>query len=122
MQQKKKTLVVGASEKPHRYSNKAIRKLLRYGHEVVPLAPRDGQVAGVPFVTGFPKIEDVHTVTLYIGPARQPAYYDYLIALKPKRIIFNPGTENPVLLQKAQENGIETIENCTLVMLETLLF
>jgi hypothetical protein len=122
MQQKKKTLVVGASEKPHRYSNKAIRKLLRYGHEVVPLAPRNGQVAGVPFVTGFPKIEDVHTVTLYIGPARQPAYYDYLIALKPKRIIFNPGTENPVLLQKAQENGIETIENCTLVMLETLLF
>lgn len=122
MQQKKKTLVVGASEKPHRYSNKAIRKLLRYGHEVVPLAPRNGQVAGVPFVTGFPKIEDVHTVTLYIGPARQSAYYDYLIALKPKRIIFNPGTENPVLLQKAQENGIETIENCTLVMLETLLF
>ncbi len=118
----KKTLVVGASEKPHRYSNKAIRKLLRYGHEVVPLAPRQGQVNGVSFVTGYPTIKNIHTVTLYIGPARQPSYYDYLLALKPKRIIFNPGTENDEFLQKAKEQGIETIENCTLVMLETGVF
>jgi len=122
MQQKKKTLVVGASEKPYRYANKAIRRLLRYGHEVVPLAPRAGQVAGIPFMTGFPEIKDVHTVTLYISPARQPDYYDYLISLKPKRIIFNPGTENPELLKKARENGIETVENCTLVMLVTQRF
>ncbi len=122
MQLTKKTLVVGASEKPHRYANKAIRKLLRYGHEVVPLAPRTGQIDGVPFVTGYPEVKDVHTITLYIGPARQPAFYDYLLALKPNRIIFNPGTENDIFLQKAEEQGIETIENCTLVMLETGMF
>jgi len=90
MQQTKKTLVVGASEKSYRYSNKAIRKLLLYGHGVVPLAPRTGQVAGVSFVTGYPEVKDIHTITLYIGPARQAAFYDYLLSLKPKRIIFNP--------------------------------
>jgi len=122
MQQTKKTLVVGASEKSHRYSNKAIRKLLRYGHEVVSLAPRPGQVAGVPFVTGYPEVKDIHTITLYIGPARQAVFYDYLLSLKPKRIIFNPGTENDLFLQKAEEQGIETIQDCTLVMLETGVF
>jgi len=122
MQQPKKTLVVGASVKPHRYSNKAIRKLLRYGHEVVPLARRPGQVAGVPFVTGFPEVEDIHTITLYVGPGRQTTIYDYLLSLKPKRIIFNPGTENDVFLQKAQEQGVETIQDCTLIMLETGVF
>jgi predicted CoA-binding protein len=118
----KKTLVLGASEKAHRYSNKAIRKLLRYGHEVVPLAPRPGQVDGVNFVTGYPALKDIHTVTLYIGPARQTDFYDYLLALNPRRIIFNPGTENRLFLEKAKEQGIETIENCTLVMLETGVF
>ena len=122
MQQSRKTLVVGASEKPHRYANKAIRKLLRYGHEVVPLAPRSGQVAGVPFVTGFPEVKDVHTITLYIGPARQTAFYDYLLALKPDRIIFNPGTENDIFQQKAKAQGVEIIQDCTLVMLETGVF
>ncbi len=122
MQQSKKILVVGASEKPLRYSNKAIRKLLRYGYEVVPLASRPGQVAGISFVTGYPELKDIHTITLYIGPTRQSAFYEYLLSLKPKRIIFNPGTENDVFLQKAQEQGVETIQNCTLVMLETGVF
>ncbi|VAW30073.1 Predicted CoA-binding domain COG1832 [hydrothermal vent metagenome] len=122
MQQSKRTLVVGASEKPHRYANKAIRKLLRYGYEVVPMASRSGQVAGVPFVTGFPELENIHTITLYIGPARQPAYYDYLLSLKPQRIIFNPGTENNIFLQKAQQQGVKTIQDCTLIMLDTGVF
>ncbi len=122
MQQPKKTLVVGASEKPQRYANKAIRKLLNYGYEVVPLAPRPGQVAGVSFVTGFPEVKGIHTITLYIGPARQTAFYDYLLSLKPQRIIFNPGTENQAFLQKAQEQGVETVQDCTLVMLETGMF
>ncbi len=122
MQQSRKTLVVGASEKSHRYSNKAIRKLLRYNHEVVPLAPRPGQVAGVPFVTGYPEIEDIHTITLYIGPSRQAVFYDYLLALKPNRIIFNPGTENDIFLQKAKAQGVETIQDCTLIMLESGVF
>jgi predicted CoA-binding protein len=114
--------VVGASEKPHRYANKAIRKLSRYGHEVIPLAPRPGQVHGIQFVTGNPPVSDIHTITLYVGPQRQSALHDYLLSLKPKRIIFNPGTENEAFRQKAQEQGIETIENCTLVMLETGMF
>ncbi len=122
MQQSKKTLVVGASENPQRYSNKAIRKLLHYGYEVVPLAPRPGQVAGVPFVTGYPEVKDIHTITLYIGPARQAVLYDYLLSLKPKRIIFNPGTENDLFLQKTQKQGIETIQDCTLIMLDTGVF
>jgi len=122
MSDPKRTLVVGASEKPHRYSNKAIRKLLRYGHEVIPLAQRPGQVHGVPFVTGNPPVEDIHTITLYIGTNRQSELHDYLLSLKPKRIIFNPGTENETFRQRAQHQGIETIENCTLVMLETGVF
>ncbi len=122
MQQLKKTLVVGASEKSHRYSNKAIRKLLRYGHEVVPLASRSGQVAGIPFVTGHPEVKNIHTITLYISPTLQPAFYNYLLALKPSRIIFNPGTENVRFLQKAKAQGIETVQDCTLVMLETGVF
>ncbi len=122
MPEQKRTLVVGASEKPHRYSNKAIRKLLRYGHEVVPLAPRPGQVHGVPFVTGKPPVEDIHTITLYVGPARLTDMHDYLLSLNPKRIIFNPGTENEPFRQRAEQQGIETVENCTLVMLETGMF
>jgi len=122
MSDSKRTLVVGASEKPHRYSNKAIRKLLRYGHEVIPLAPRPGQVHGIPFVTGNPPVEDIHTITLYVGPSRLTDMQDYLLSLNPKRIIFNPGTENEPFRQQAQQQGIETVENCTLVMLETGMF
>ncbi len=122
MTKPKRTLVVGASEKPHRYSNKAIRKLLRYGHEVVPLAPRPGQVHGVPFITGNPPVEGIHTITLYVGPTRMTEMHDYLLSLNPKRIIFNPGTENELFRQRAEKQGIETVENCTLVMLETGVF
>jgi len=81
-----------------------------------------GQVAGVPFVTGYPELKDIHTITLYIGPARQSVFYEYLLSLKPKRIIFNPGTENDAFLQKAREQGVEIIQDCTLVMLETGVF
>ncbi len=122
MTEQKRTLVVGASEKPHRYSNKAIHKLLRYGHEVVPLAPRPGKVDGVSFVTGKPSVKDIHTITLYVGSARQTDLHDYFLSLNPKRIIFNPGTENEPFRRRAQQQGIETVENCTLVMLETGLF
>jgi len=117
-----KTLVIGASEKPERYSNKAIRKLISYGHQVVPLAPRAGQVEGMPFETGFPELEDIDTITLYIGPARQKAYYTYLLELKPRRIIFNPGTENQELELLATQHGIETITDCTLVLLDNGMY
>lgn len=122
MSDSKLTLVIGASEKPERFSNKAIRRLRKYGHSVEAIGLRPGQVEVVSFRTGFPELKGIDTVTLYVGPARQPQYYDYLLGLKPKRIIFNPGTENPEFFRKAKEQGIEPVENCTLVMLDSGLF
>ncbi len=115
----KQTLVIGASIKPERYSNKAIRKLKAYGHPVFAVGLREGEVDDVPIRKAFPIKETIHTVTMYVGPDRQPPLYESILQLKPQRIIFNPGTENPVFQQQAQEKGIETIEDCTLVMMDT---
>ena len=112
----KKTLVIGASENPERYSNKAIRALRKHQHEVLALAKRGGQVDDVTFLTEFPD-EEVHTVTLYVGPQRQPEYYSKILALKPQRVIFNPGTENADFARQLEENGIQAEEACTLVLL-----
>ncbi|MBE0649708.1 MAG: CoA-binding protein [Bacteroidales bacterium] len=122
MSETKLTLVIGASEKPERFSNKAIRRLKRYGHPVEAIGLRPGEVDGVVFKTGFPKLKGIDTVTLYVGPARQPEYYDYLISLEPKRIIFNPGTENSEFYEMARAHGIEPVESCTLVMLDSGVF
>jgi uncharacterized protein len=117
MPDSEKTLVIGASTKPQRYSNKAIRMLKTYGHEVIALAKRTGSVDNIPILTEFPLDENIHTVTLYIGPQNQPEYYSLLLKLKPKRVIFNPGTENSELQKILKETGIETTNDCTLVML-----
>jgi predicted CoA-binding protein len=114
-----KTLVIGASEKKERFSNKAIRKLLHFGHEVIPLAPRQGEVKGLQFETGYPDLENIDTITLYIGPQRQKLYYDYILKMNPRRIIFNPGTENGELMEMTEKQGIENVVACTLVMLAT---
>jgi len=114
---KKKTLVIGGSIKPERYSNKAIRKLLNYGHPVVSIGLREGEVNGVKIKTGLPELSDINTITLYIGPQNQPQYYDYLLNLEPERIVFNPGTENSEFEKLAESKGVETIEHCTLIML-----
>ena len=90
----KKTLVLGASENPARYGNKAIYALRRKGHEVVAIGRRKGQVLDVPIDTEQKPLEGVDTVTLYLNPTNQQPYIDYILSLKPKRIIFNPGTEN----------------------------
>lgn len=113
----KKTVVLGATNNPERYAYLAVQRLLRHGHEVVPVGIRAGQVEGLEILNGMPEVEDVDTVTLYVGPERQAAYYDYILSLQPKRIVFNPGTENPELMQMAEQQGIETVEGCTLVML-----
>ncbi len=115
----KKTLVIGASENPSRYSFKAINSLSRHGNAVVALGRRAGQVAGIPISTELEGQEDVNTVTLYVNSTHQKQYYDHILALKPERIIFNPGTENAELWKMAKENNIEPIEACTLVMLAT---
>ncbi len=112
----KRTLVIGASENPARYSNRAIRALRNNDHPVLALAKRGGQVEDVQFETEFPT-EAVDTVTLYVGLQRQPEYYEKILALKPRRVIFNPGTENPEFYEMLEENGIEAVEACTLVML-----
>ncbi len=113
----KKTLILGASTNPSRYGYIATSRLKKYGHEVIPLGIREGEIEGTPILLGQPVFEDVDTVTLYLNPKRQEEYYDYILSLKPKRIIFNPGTENPALVSLAKQNGIETEIACTLVML-----
>ncbi len=114
---KKKTLVIGASENPERYSNRAVRMLKSHQVPVLALGLKEGDIDGVKIQTGFPKLEDIDTVTLYVGEKNQPHYYDYILNLKPSRIIFNPGAENPEFENKAKNAGIEVVEACTLVML-----
>lgn len=113
----KKTLVVGGSLKPHRFSHRAINMLTDYGQPVVSVGLREGEVAGVTIKTGKPIFENIHTITLYLGPQNQTEFYDYLLGLNPKRIIFNPGTENSEFEKKAKEKGIEVVNYCTLIML-----
>ena len=110
-------MVIGASENPGRYASIAIGMLTRHGHKIFPIGLRKGTILGFPILTGRPVIPDVDTVTLYIRPEIQKTMYDYILSLKPKRIIFNPGTENPEFEKMASEQGIETLEACTLVML-----
>ncbi len=117
----KNTLVIGASNKPQRYSNRAIHMLSDAGHPVQAYGLRAGEVAGISIHTDQAEIssEEVDTVTLYVGPQNQAGLLDWLTELKPSRVIFNPGTENPPLAKALKSQDIETIEACTLVMLST---
>lgn len=115
----KKTLIIGATTNPTRYAHSAAQRLKRHGHDIVQIGLRSGEVAGEPIKTQKEAFEGIDTVTLYIGPRHQPDYYSYVISLKPKRVIFNPGTENAAFEELLDENGIEPIEACTLVMLST---
>ena len=119
MNQHKKTMVLGASTNPSRYSYLAINKLVAHNHPVVAVGLKEGVVNNVQIVKDKPVEKDVDTVTLYLNPQTQIPYYDYIISLNPKRIIFNPGTENDELVLLAEKNGIEAIEACTLVLLGT---
>lgn len=118
----KKTLVIGGSVKPERFSNKAIRLLRAYGHPVVSVGLREGTVEDVDIQTGEPGFDELDTVAMYVGPARQSVLIDYILSLDPKRIIFNPGTENSELESKARSQGIEVMQHCTLVMLNEGIF
>lgn len=113
------TLVIGASENKERYSYLAVTRLLRHHHEVKAIGLRAGRIDTVTIETGFPDYKNIHTITLYINPSRQPAYYDYILGLHPKRVIFNPGTENYEFEMMLNKAGVETSEACTLVMLST---
>lgn len=117
----KKTVIIGATTNPGRYAYLAARMLTNYNHEIVPVGIKEGEVFGKEILDIFekPPIEGVHTVTMYIGPQRQPEYYQYILGLKPKRIIFNPGTENHEFEEMAENQGVEALQGCTLVMLRS---
>lgn len=116
----KRTLVLGASPKPERYAYKATIILAEHNQPVFPVGLRAGEIEGHQILLDTPVIENIDTVTLYVGPKNQPIYYDYIInQIQPKRIIFNPGTENPELQELARDKGIESEIACTLVLLST---
>ena len=115
-------IVIGASPDPARYSNKAVRSLLKRGYNVIPIGRKNGIIENLSICTDKPEIENVHTILMYISPVNQPEYYDYIIKLKPARIVFNPGTENYEFSLLASKNHIECIFDCALVMLNTRKF
>ncbi|SDS30369.1 hypothetical protein SAMN04487764_1911 [Gillisia sp. Hel1_33_143] len=117
--EKKKTLVLGASTNPSRYSNIAINRLVTYDQPVVAIGLRKGEVAGISITTALEDFPEIDTVTLYLNPKRQVEYYEYIISLQPIRVIFNPGTENPEFYKLLKANNIEIEVACTLVMLGT---
>jgi predicted CoA-binding protein len=119
MPSQKKTLVLGASDNPSRYSYLAINRLRGKGHPVVAIGQRRSKVGDVEIGTEKNAITDIDTVTLYLNSLRQKEYYDFILSLHPKRIIFNPGAENPELAKLAQSRGIQPLEACTLVLLST---
>lgn len=119
MQTNKKTLVFGASLNPSRYSNLAMNTLVVHQHEIVAFGLREGEVAGIKIDKELMPYTDIDTVTLYMNATRQAPFYGYLVNLKPKRVIFNPGTENPEFFKVLKEAQIEFEMACTLVMLGT---
>ena len=115
----KKTLVLGASLKSNRYSNYAIQRLVDNKIDVVAFGLKNGKISGVEIDTEILNYESIHTVTLYLNPKRQKDYYDYVVSLKLKRVIFNPGTENPKFYKILKDNNIFFEAACTLVLLST---
>jgi predicted CoA-binding protein len=117
MLKNKPTVVIGASPNTDRYSYKATISLQQHQQPVFPIGIRSGQINGLTIITDKPALENIDTVTLYVGPDNQGPWIDYIFSLKPKRIIFNPGTENPEFETLAESKGIEALEACTLVLL-----
>jgi len=115
----KNTLIIGATPNPARYAYRAAHMLKSKGHSIVNIGIKSGEVAGVAIEKPAEIYEDVDTVTLYIGPPLQAGYFDYILETHPKRVIFNPGTENDELKVILRANGIETMNACTLVLLAT---
>ncbi|MBC7383433.1 MAG: CoA-binding protein [Bacteroidia bacterium] len=115
----KKTLVIGASPNPDRYAYMATEMLSGFGHAVVPFGIKKGEINGKEILKTFPSEEEFDTVTLYVNPVLQKQYEQAILDLHPKRVVFNPGTENPAFKNRLEQNGIQAIEACTLVLLRT---
>ena len=114
-----KTLIMGASTNPERYAHKAAKSLLAHGHKIELVGQNKGEILGNEIKINYPDFEEIDTVTMYVGPKNQPDLYDYILRQKPRRIIFNPGAENPEFEKLATSKGIEIEEACTLVLLAT---
>jgi predicted CoA-binding protein len=115
----KNVVVLGASPNPDRFSNQVVRYLLKRNYPVTAVGIRQGFIGDLPIQTGMPDVRPLDTLLLYIGPRHQKDYYDYIISLQPRRVIFNPGTENLELIDLCRKNQIEVILDCSLVMLDT---
>lgn len=115
----KKTLVLGASLNPDRYSNIVVKKLLLNNIDVKALGLKTGNIDKVLIEIDPINFNNIHTVTLYLNSVRQRCYYDYIISLKPQRVIFNPGTENTEFYNLLRNKSIKYLEACTLVLLST---
>lgn len=113
----KKTLVLGASSNPEQYSHLAVKRLVQQGNDVVAIGKDSFNIGTISVVSTPEPFEQIHTVTLYLNPGRQEHYIDYILSLHPKRVIFNPGAENPAFEKRLISEGIEALEACTLVML-----
>jgi uncharacterized protein len=114
---KKKTIVLGASEKSDRYSNKAVRSLQNHNHPIIAVGFKEGEINGTPITKDFPEKEEIHTLTLYLSAVNQKPYYEKILALNPKRVIMNPGTENAELESLLKDKNIPFEHACTLVLL-----
>jgi predicted CoA-binding protein len=112
-----RTLILGASNNPARYSYMAAHRLVNAGHEIIPVGVKKGELAGSEIRSTVDGITEIHTATLYLSQRNQAPYEDFLLQLKPERVIFNPGTENPELMEKLIREGIDAFEACNLVML-----
>ena len=120
MENNQLTVVIGASENPTRYSNKAVLSLRNHSHPVIAIGKREGNIGDIKIQIGKPRVNDkVDTVTLYLSELNQEEMIDYILSLNPRRIIFNPGAENQFLVNLAKKKGIQCEEACTLVMLST---
>ena len=115
----RKTIILGASPNPARYAYTAVSRLVSMGEEVIAIGIRKGEINGIEIQPGQPLITDVDTVSLYLNPGLQEQYIDYILSLHPKRVIFNPGTENVSFMKRLRAMGIETLAACTLVMLSS---
>lgn len=115
----KKTLVLGASVKAERMANKAIISLVSKGHSVLAIGQNAGEVSGIKIQTKSIPLKNIDTITLYLNPARQRDYYNYIVEASPKRVIFNPGSENPEFIQLLELNNIRSEVACTLTLLAT---
>jgi len=115
----KNTLVIGASLKESRYSNLCVRTLVSGHFPVTAIGLREGSIDETPVQSGYPELNNIHTVSLYLGPENQVSWYDYILKLNPERVVFNPGTENEEFQDVLTNAGIEVIEGCTIVMVKS---